>query len=138
MNALPFSSGKDFLNITSEQRAKMHMAKGGKQVSEVLIQEGVATKDIVEGKVCEPVVYAIGNKPMAGFFRTNTGKGERENLNSKGMGFSPNLFCPTVCNQYKEKGKILGSNITFEKINVYRFLARLGVLTIAKETKELE
>ena len=134
MNAIPFCSGKDFLKINSKQRAKMHKSKGGKEVSEVLIQEGIITKDIVDSKVAEPVVYCIGDKPIGGFFRANKDKDETQNLNSKGMTFASNLFCPPA---FREKKVFEGSNITKGKIEVYAFLARLGSIAIAKELEEL-
>lgn len=134
MNAMPFYSGQEFLQINSRQRAKMYRSKGGKEVSEVLIQEGVVTKDIVNSKVAEPVVYCIGDKPIGGFFRANEEKNERENLNAKGMTFASNLFCPPA---FRERKVFEGSNITQEKIKVYAFLARLGVIAIAQELEEL-
>ena len=135
MNVIPFYSGEDFLSINSKQRAKMHKSKGGKQVSEVLIQEGVPTKDIVENKVAEPVVYCIGDKPIGGFFRANQEKNERENLNTKGMVFASDLFCPPA---FEKRKNFEGSNITIEKINIYKFLAKLGVIAIGKELEELK
>jgi glutamate--cysteine ligase len=134
MNAMPFHSGEEFLNINSRQRSTMGRSKGGNEVSEVLIQEGVPTRDIIDGKVAEPVVYAIGDQPVGGFFRTHQEKTEKENLNSRGQIFASDLFCP---NAFKEKKILEGSNIPVEKIHVYNFLARLGVLAIAKELEEL-
>ena len=134
MNAIPFYSGEEFLKINSRQRAKMNKSKGGKDVSEVLIQEGVATKDVVENKVAESVVYCIGNEPIGGFFRSHQEKNERENLNAVGMTFASSLFCPSAL----EKEKIFeDSNITQDKIRLYFFLAKLGTLAIAKELEEL-
>ena len=135
MNVIPFYSGKDFLSINSRQRAKMHKSKGGKEVSEVLIQEGVATIDIVENNVAEPVVYCIGDKPIGGFFRAHEEKTERESLNTKGMVFASDLFCPPA---FEKRKNFEGSNITNEKINIYKFLARLGVIAIGKELEELK
>lgn len=135
MNIIPFHSGHEFLQINSRQRAKMNKSKGGGEVSEVLIQEGVITKDVVDNKVAEPVVYCIGDKTIGGFFRTNQEKTETENLNAKGMAFASNLFCPSA---FSEKKVFEGSNINSEKIKVYAFLARLGVVAIAKELEELK
>ena len=135
MNAIPFRSGREFLNINSKQRAKMHKSKGGKMVSEVLIQEGIVTRDVVDNKVAEPVVYCIGDKPIGGFFRANEEKNERENLNATGMTFASNLFCPPA---FRENKTFEGSNITAEKIRVYAFLARLGVIAVGKELEGLK
>jgi len=133
MNAIPFHSGKEFLEINSKTRAKLHKSKGGRIVTEIMIQEGVPTIDIIEDKVAEPVVYCVGGKPVGGFFRVNPARSVEENLNSRGMRFTPDILCPQA------KGKnIPKSNITKEKIMLYNFLARLGSLAIGYETKELK
>ncbi len=133
MNVIPFHSGKEFLEINSKTRAKLHKSKGGRIVTEVMIQEGVPTIDIIEDKVAEPVVYCVGGKPVGGFFRVNPARSVEENLNSRGMRFTPDILCPQA------KGKnIPKSNVTKEKIAVYNFLARLGALAIGYEMEELK
>jgi glutamate--cysteine ligase len=134
MNVIPFHSGDEFLRISSRQRSKMRKSKGGKEVTEVMIQEGVVTKDKVEGKIAEPVVYCIGDSAIGGFFRAHGERTEKESLSAKGMFFSSDLFCPTV---RKELLKFKENAVLFEKICVYKFLARLGVLAIGKELEEL-
>ena len=134
MNAIPFNSADEFLSMNSNQRKKMHRAKGGIKVSEVMIQEGVITRDIVHGKIAEPVVYCIGRAAIGGFFRMHSERSERENLNTRGMTFAPHLFCPMLLDNCS---KIKKSNITKDKITVYKFLTRLGVLAIGKELEDL-
>lgn len=135
MNAIPFHFGKEFLEINSKKRAKMHKSKGGKIVSEIMIQEGIFTKDRIKGKVAEPVVYSIGKLPVGGFFRVNPERSEEENLNTRGMVFKTHLFCPDA---FDNKEKLEESNITKEKIELYKFLARLGTLAIGYELEELK
>lgn len=135
MNAIHFHSGKEFLKINSGKRAKMHKSKGGRIVSEVMIQEGIFTKDRIKGKVAEPVVYSIGNLPVGGFFRVNPERSEEENLNTRGMIFKTHLFCPDAFDNEK---KLDESNITKKKIELYNFLARLGTLAIGYELEELK
>ena len=131
MNAIPFTSGAAFLKINADQRAKMHRAKGGREVNEVMIQEGVPTVDQVNNQNAEAVVYCIGDTPIGGFFRSHGKKSATENLNSPGMTFASFLFCPAHRN--KPHGE--SSNITHDNIEVYNFLARLGVIAIAMELK---
>lgn len=135
MNAINFHSGKEFLRINSDKRAKMHKSKGGKIVSEVMIQEGIVTKDRIKSIVSEPVVYCIGNLPIGGFFRANPERSEKENLNSRGMIFSTHLFCPDAFNNKEQLEK---SNITEDKIELYKFLAKIGTLAIGYELEELK
>jgi glutamate--cysteine ligase len=53
----------------------------------VAIQEGVPTATLVDRLAAEPVVYLLGDQLLGGFLRTNTEKGDEENLNSQGMVF---------------------------------------------------
>jgi len=133
MNAIPFRSGSEFLKINSRERTKLHKSKGGKIVTEVMIQEGVRSIDRINGNVAEPVIYCVGDAPVGGFFRINPMRSDKENLNSKGMSFSHSILCPGSTDK-----KIPKSNITEEKTELYRFLARLGAITIGYEMEELK
>jgi glutamate--cysteine ligase len=48
----------------------------------VLIQEGVKTIDTIRGNFAEPVVYAIANYPIGGFYRYHPEKSDAESLNA--------------------------------------------------------
>lgn len=133
MNAIPFHSGSEFLKINSKERTKLYKSKGGKIVTEVMIQEGVRSIDRINGNVAEPVIYCVGDAPVGGFFRINPMRSDKENLNSKGMSFSHSILCPGSTDK-----KIPKSNITEEKTELYRFLARLGAITIGYEMEELK
>jgi len=133
MNVIPFNSGEQFLQINSKQRVKMHKSKGGREVSDVIIQEGVITKDRINNQVSEPVLYCIGESPIGGFFRVNSRRTERENLNTKGMSFFPHLLCPMKADHLLSLGE---SNTKEEDIEVYKFLSRLGVLAISYEIED--
>ncbi len=132
MNAIPVYSGAEFLKLNSRTRTKLYKSKGGRMVDEVIIQEGVPTIDKIEGKVAEPVIYCVGKLPVGGFFRINSARSDKENLNSKGMSFSSKILCPDL-----EDEKIVESNVSLKKITVYNLLARLGALTIGYEMEQL-
>lgn len=70
----------------------MDRNKGGNRISQVIIQEGIPTKSYFKGSVGEPVIYLIGSDPVGGFFRFHAGKGDKDNLNSPGMGFTRICF----------------------------------------------
>jgi glutamate--cysteine ligase len=67
----------------------MAVVKEGLQVSDVIIQEGVPTRETVEQAVAEPVVYMIDRYVVGGFYRVNKERGIDENLNAPGMHFVP-------------------------------------------------
>jgi glutamate--cysteine ligase len=88
MGIMTVRSPEEILELNKKNRNKMQVIKEGARVSEVIIQEGIPTADIVAGKPAEPMVYMIDGVPIGGMFRVN---GERDafgNLNASGMEFT--------------------------------------------------
>jgi glutamate--cysteine ligase len=83
--------------LNRKQRNKMAVVKEGLEVSEVIIQEGVPTREDVDGAAAEPVVYMIDRCVVGGFYRVHTERGRDENLNAPGMHFVPLAFASS-CN----------------------------------------
>lgn len=82
------TSGGQFMALNRRIRNKLESAKGGQKVSEYLLQEGIPTADVYEGKPLEPVVYLVGGETIGTFFRFHQEKNEMENLNAPGMSFA--------------------------------------------------
>jgi glutamate--cysteine ligase len=59
---------------------------------EILIQEGVLTKERINDAVAEPVVYMMDRYVVGGFYRVHAGRGIDENLNAPGASFVPLAF----------------------------------------------
>src|SRR3990167_1929221 len=74
-------SGASLLAMNRRTRNKLESSKGGRRVSEYLLQEGIPTADFYLGKPLEPVVYLVGGMPIGAFFRIHGDKNEMENLN---------------------------------------------------------
>ncbi len=110
-----------------KSRKKMKAAKGGREVTEVIIQEGIPTAVQAEGgQTAEPAIYMIGCQLAGGFLRTHGEKGDDDSLNSPGAVFQ------RLC--------IADLDIKMEGCpmeNSYGWLARLAFLSIAQEAKEL-
>ncbi|WP_210543655.1 glutamate--cysteine ligase [Rhodoferax sp. PAMC 29310] len=71
------------------------IAKGRPGVSlpqDILIQEGVLTKERINDAVAEPVVYMMDRYVVGGFYRVHAGRGIDENLNAPGASFVPLAF----------------------------------------------
>ena len=75
--------------LNRKTRNKMKVVKEGQAVSEVLIQEGITSRERVGHSVAEPVVYLINGEVVGGFYRANAGRGVDENLNAPGASFTP-------------------------------------------------
>ncbi len=108
-------------------RKKMKAAKGGREISEVIIQEGVPTKVQGEGgRTAEPVMYMIGCQLAGGFLRSHSEKNDEQSLNSPGAVFQRLCIADL-------KIKLEGCPME----NSYGWIAKLAFLSVAKEAQEL-
>lgn len=119
--------GDDVRQWTYKSRKKMKAAKGGRDVEEVIIQEGIPSVVQSDGASAEPVIYMIGSDLAGGFLRTHGEKSATESLNSPGAVYkklciSDLALSPEGC----------------PKENVYGWSAKLGLLSIAKEAEEMK
>lgn len=87
MGVVMVEDAEDARRLNRRQRKNLATLKQGVASTDILIQEGIPTTDRVEGLVAEPVLYMVGTEVVGGFWRLNQSKGERDNLNSKGMLF---------------------------------------------------
>jgi len=92
MGVMTVKDASEVTGLNRKQRNKMSVIKEGMSVSQVIIQEGVHTKERVSDGVAEPVVYMIDRYVVGGFYRVHSGRGEDENLNAPGMHFEPLAF----------------------------------------------
>ena len=122
LGVLKAESGDDIRGWNYKSKKTMKAVKGGGTISEVIIQEGVPTHIMDAESAAEPVIYMVGNQLAGGFLRTHNKKGPEGNLNSPGA-------------VYK---KLCISDLSVDTEgcpmeNVYGWLARLGVMAIARE-----
>ncbi|MGE0631385.1 MAG: glutamate--cysteine ligase [Pseudobdellovibrionaceae bacterium] len=120
------ASGDEVRSWNYKSRKKMKAAKGGKDVEEVIIQEGIPTIVQAEGVSAEPVIYMLGCELAGGFLRTHGEKDATESLNSPGA-------------VYK---RLCVSDLAVDLAgcpheNVYGWSAKLGLLAIALEGQEM-
>lgn len=126
-------------NLNRKQRTRMSSAKGGRQVTQVILQEGVPTHESMKntGAVAEPVVYLVGRYAAGGFYRVHHKKGPLENLNAPGMDFSPFAFsvaCNTpVCEQHIDCDIEDDYTVSANRCYAYSVVARLAALAAARE-----
>jgi glutamate--cysteine ligase len=120
------SSGKEVLEWNYKAKKKMKAAKGGRDVEEVIIQEGIPSIVQSDGASAEPVIYMIGCQLAGGFLRTHSEKSGTESLNSPGAVYK--RLCVSDLNV-----SLAGSPLE----NVYGWSAKLGLLAIALEAKEM-
>lgn len=119
-------SGQEVREWSYKSRKKMKAAKGGRDVEEVIIQEGIPSRVQSDGAAAEPVIYMVGCNLAGGFLRTHGEKNATESLNSPGAVYK--RLCVSDLNV-----SIEGSPLE----NVYGWSARLGLLAIALEAQEM-
>ncbi len=87
MGIMTVRSGDEVIEINKKARNKMNVIKEGVQSTEVIIQEGVPTVDVVENAPAEPMLYLIDGHAVGGAYRVNGERDAQNNLNATGMRF---------------------------------------------------
>lgn len=119
-------SGDEVKAWTYKDRKKMKAAKGGRDIEEVIIQEGIPSVVRSDGASAEPVIYMVGCELAGGFLRTHNEKSGEESLNSPGAVYK------RLC--------VADLGISVEGCpleNVYGWSAKLGLMAIAMEAQEM-
>lgn len=119
-------SGEEVKEWSYKSRKKMKAAKGGRDVEEVIIQEGIPSIVESDGASAEPVIYMIGCELAGGFLRTHAEKGSTDSLNSPGAVYKRLCVSDLAIN-----------TPGCPQENVYGWTAKLGLLAIAMEAQEM-
>ncbi len=122
LGVMQVKSAEEVLSLNYKTRKKMKAAKGGRDVSEVIVQEGVPTSLTSEGGAAEPTIYLLGCELAGGFLRSHSKKGPTESLNSPGAVYK--RLCVSDL-EIDLQGRCLE--------NVYGWVAKLGLLAISRE-----
>ncbi len=133
MGIIIVSSGDEVLRLNSNQRKKMSHSKSGREISTVIIQEGIPTSDYFQKQPGEPVVHMIGDKVLGGFFRYSGSKSELDNLNSPGTKFAK--LCLTESDEFDEVLACYRGHCSFD---LYYTIARISCLAMGHEMKSRE
>lgn len=131
MGVMPVEDPADILNFNRKRRNKLHVGKGSTVIERFLLQEGVPTIYNIDQEVSEACIYQIDNNLIGGFYRSHKEKGQRENLNSKGMIFKK--MCP-----HSKKYGDCGVHHDVTVFDIYRILARISAIAAKKEIVQLE
>lgn len=119
-------TGADVMAWNYKSRKKMKAAKGGRDIEDVILQEGIPSTLQADGATAEPVIYMIGCELAGGFMRTHAEKSSTESLNSPGAVYKRLCVADLAVN-------VEGSPLE----NVYGWSARLGLLAIGMEARAL-
>lgn len=123
----------DLDQLSRELRKKMKTGKGGVPITSAILQEGLPTRDRMRGCVGEPVIYAMNNRIIGGFFRMHCEVDDRSSLNKPGQIFARLCSTPTKA-QSRSEVCYHDSRL----FRVYGVLARLAGLAVLEERAEME
>ncbi|MCD6076361.1 MAG: hypothetical protein K0R89_299 [Ramlibacter sp.] len=121
---------KELDEIQERTRQRMATTKGGQQVTEVIIQEGVLTAERMHDAVAEPVVYTMDRYVVGGFYRVHAERGIDENLNAPGASFVPLAFAEST--RLPQPGQKPGASAP-NRFYMYGVIGRLAMLAASYE-----
>lgn len=126
MGIMTATSPEDIFELNKKERNKMQVIKEGARNEEVIIQEGVPTVDVIDGKPAEPMVYMVDGIPIGGMYRVNGQRDAMNNLNAAGMEFVG------MCDEVEEAGKEwkIVRDCNFQ---AYGIVAAIAALAAARE-----
>jgi glutamate--cysteine ligase len=88
MGVFPINSPDAINELPAQLRKKMRTGKGGAAINNFIIQEGLPTRDRLLDCFGEPVIYAVNNRIIGGFFRSHCDSDDRASLNRPGQIFA--------------------------------------------------
>ncbi len=118
------------LDDTTRLRERMGVAKDGEAITDVIIQEGVASYERIHGTVAEPVVVMLDRYVVGGFYRVHADRGTDENLGGPGSSFVPLAFAEST--QLPRAGAKPGASAP-NRFYMYGVIGRLAMLAASYE-----
>lgn len=135
MGIMTVRSSAEVRSLTKQQRDNMSVVKGGLDVNEMIVQEGVYTFEQINESVAEPVVYMIDRYVVGGFYRVHEDKGADENLKAPGMHFVPLAFAHQhAVPDMRAKPGTAAPN----RFYLYGVVARLALLAASLELEKTD
>ena len=140
MGIMVVHSAEEVRTMNRRTKHKMSVGKNKMPIQSVAVQEGVPTATLVDRLAAEPVIYLYGTELIGGFLRTNTEKGDEDNLNSQGMVFK--MLCMSDLRELEsEPEECEGEAGTLKKKPlleiVYGAVARISALATGRELAAL-
>ena len=130
MGIMTVRDAKDLEALDRKSKNRMDFIQAGQEVSNVIIQEGVLTKERMNDAVAEPVVYMMDRYVVGGFYRVHAERGVDENLNAPGSHFVPLAFAEST--RLPQLGMKPGASAP-NRFYMYGVIGRLAMLAASYE-----
>ena len=136
MGIMVVHSAEELRNLNRRTKHKMTVGKNKSVIGSVAVQEGVPTTTLVQRLPAEPVIYLFGAELIGGFLRTNTERGDEDNLNSQGMAFK--MLCMSDLRDPTVEGFVEDPKKWPVLELLYGWIARISALAAGRELAELK
>lgn len=124
---------RDVKDLDAPNLRLRHQGPAGRpqrQVTDVIIQEGVLTAERMNDAVAEPVVYMMDRYVVGGFYRVHAERGIDENLNAPGASYVPLAFAEST--RLPQPGQKPGASAP-NRFYMYGVVGRLAMLAASYE-----
>jgi glutamate--cysteine ligase len=138
MGIMIVKNKEQLLTINRKTRNKMSVIKDGINVTNLILQEGVYSSELVDGDVAETVIYMIDSSVIGGFYRVHPDKNSDDNLNSVGAKFVPLTYSHncTAANTKYTNSKNIKQSCTSSIFYINSVIARLSSLAASYELRD--
>ena len=133
MGVIAIEKPDAILSLNRKLKNKLHKGKGSQINTQFILQEGIPSNKSIDQYPSEICIYKIENDFIGGFYRYNSEKSHRDNLNSTGMRFKT-MKTSSIQHPFSSPPKLSSQLIHDSDLTLYRVLGRLAGIAAAKET----
>ena len=130
MGVVTVRDAKEIESLARKLKPRSGAAKGPAERRELIVQEGVLTKERVHDGVAEPVVYMMDRYVVGGFYRVHADRNPDEDLKIPGASFVPLAFSESA--HLPQPGAKPGASAP-NRFYMYGVIGRLAMLAASYE-----
>jgi glutamate--cysteine ligase len=130
MGVVTVRDAKDIEALVPKARPRAGAGKALIERRELIVQEGVLTKERVHDGVAEPMVYMMDRYVVGGFYRVHADRGPDEDLKLPGAGFVPLAFSEST--HLPQPGAKPGASAP-NRFYMYGVIGRLAMVAASYE-----
>ncbi len=137
MGVVSIDSPEAILEFNRKQRNQLTKGKQSQIINNLILQEGIPSSLRINNQVAELCLYFASRHYLGGFFRLNSEKSDRDNLNSRGMSFQK-MCIDNNTDYVADRLDMVHEYPIIDDLYFYRFLGLVSVYAAQQEIKQLE
>jgi glutamate--cysteine ligase len=130
MGVVIVRDAKELPALSAKVQARLRETQVVAPAGDILLQEGVLTKERTSDGVAEPIVFMMDRYVVGGFYRVHPERGVDENLDAPGSSFMPLAFEQST--HLPQPGSKPGASVP-NRFYMYGVVARLAMLAASYE-----